>query len=303
MVVSIPRRATCAKAGAMVSERSEAAQDPERYLSALVRSLRERADPQALGIDLSGARRRRGLGLRQAEMAQLMGITETWYQKLESGSASWSERHVTAFAQILDLSAANRFVLYRLALGWLPESVRALSGVAEVQKAAIDSFAVPALLLDHVYKVRYRNPEMAELIPELVPGANWMTWILVSPIACRRLAQWEGEWAAPTLAQLRTAHALASTHLKPELDVLIDVVRLASPDLMARLWQQGVYRLTPAGETRRVRACGAPGETDCAEVSVRLGAFQPELSPGWHIYTMEPIDTPAARTRRRRSTI
>jgi hypothetical protein len=138
---------------------------------------------------------------------------------------------------------------------------------------------------------------MAELIPELVPGANWMTWILVSPIACKRLAQWEDEWAAPTLAELRTAHAAAARHLKPELEVLIDVARLASPDLTARLWDQGAYHQTLAGEQRRVRACGAPDDADCGEVTVRLGAYAPELSPGWHIYTMEPLDAPAARAR------
>ena len=283
----------------MVSERSEAAQNAQRYLPAFVRSLRERADPRALGVDVYGARRRRGSGLRQAEIARLMGITERWYQKLESGVASWSEQHVAAFARILDLPEADWFVLYRLALGWKPESVRALSGVSEAQTAAVDSFAVPALLLDHLYKVRYRNGEMAELIPELVPGANWMTWILVSPIACRRLAQWEDEWAGPTLAQLRTAHTLADTHLKPELEVLIDVVRLAAPDLVNRLWDHAAYYQTPAGEQRRVRAYGAPDEPDCGEVTVRLGAFAPELSPGWHIYTLEPLDAPAAHARRR----
>lgn len=282
----------------MVSERSEA-DDAERYLSMFVRSLRERADPRTLGVELSAARRRRTLGLRQAEMARLMGITERWYQKLESGAASWSEQHVAAFARTLQLSTAHRFVLYQLALGWTPDSVRARSGVSETLTEAVDSFAVPALLLDHVYKVRYRNREMAELIPELTPGANWMTWILVSPIACTRLARWEQEWAGPTLAQLRTAHAAAERHLKPELQVLIDVVRLASPDLMARLWDQAAFHLTPAGETRRVRACGAPDEPDSTEVTVRLGAFAPELSPGWRIYTMRPLDAPAAGATRR----
>jgi transcriptional regulator with XRE-family HTH domain len=282
----------------VVSERSEAVHDAGRYLPSFVRSLRERADPQVLGIQLYGARRRRGLGLRQAELARLMGITERWYQKLESGAAPWSEQQLAAFSRILNLPETDRFVLYQLALGWTPESVRALSGVSDAQKAAVDSFAVPALLLDHAYQVRYRNPAMADLIPELTPGANWMTWILASPIARRRLAQWE-QWATSTLAQLRTAHAAAAHHLKPELEVLIDVVHLASPDLVARLWDQGTFYLTPAGEQRRIRACGTGGEADCGEVTVRLEAFQLELSPGWRIYTMQPTEAPEAHARHR----
>lgn len=285
----------------VVSARGESG-DEERYLPAFVRALRERADPHALGIELYGARRRRRPGLTQAEAARLMQITETWFQKLESGAASWSEQRVAQFAQALDLSAEDRFVLYRLALGWTAESVRALSGVSEANKAATDSFAVPALLLDHVYAVRYRNGAMADLIPELTPGANWMTWILAAPLARERLARWELDWATPTLAQLRTAHALAEPHLKPELEVLIDVVRLASPDLVDRLWGQAAYYLTPAGEQRRVNIGDPVNGAEDEERTVLLWAAQTELSPGWRIYTMQPIDTRAARVRHRSRT-
>ena len=286
----------------MVSARSEWANDEERYLPAFVRSLRERADPHALGIELYGVRRRRRPGLTQAEMARLMQITDTWYQKLESGVAPWTERRVAQFSRILDLSAEDRFVLYRLAVGWTAESVRALSGVSEPNKVALDSFAVPGLLLDHVYTVRYRNGAMADLIPELVPGANWLTWILAAPLAHVRLASWERDWATPTLAQLRTAHAVAETHLRSELEVLIDVVRLASPRLMDEQWDQAAYYLTPAGEERRVNVGDPVDGAQREEAVVRLWAAQTELSPGWRIYTMEPIETPAARARRRSRT-
>lgn len=285
----------------MVSARSEWADGEERYLPAFVRSLRERADPRAVDIELYSGRRRRRSGLTQAEMARLMQITDTWYQKLESGAAPWSERRVAQFARILDLSAEDRFVLYRLAVGWPAESVRALSGVAEPNKVALDSFAVPALLLDDVYTVRYRNGVMADLIPELVPGANWMTWILAAPLARLRLAAWERDWATPTLAQLRTAHAVAAT-LKTELQVLIDVVRLASPQLMDRMWDQAAYYLTPAGEQRRINVGDPVDGAQREEAVVRLWAAQTELSSGWRVYTMEPIEAPAARARRRSRT-
>jgi len=265
--------------------------DPE--LPGFVRSLRERADPKALDIDLGGALRKRGLGLRQPEMARLMGISLSWYRRLESGNATWSERWVASFAQVLKLPTAERLVLYRRALGWQREAVLAMSGVAEANKTAVDTIRVPALLLDHGFKVRWRNIPAAQLLPELRPGDNWVLWILASPVARERLLDWESGWAMPTLALLRTAHALAQEHLRAELDVLVDVVRLGSP--VAGAWAEDLaYYLSPTGERRRLLTPDAAGEP-AREVTVRLWSAQPELSPGWRIYTLEPVDSARAR--------
>ncbi len=266
-------------------------------LTEFVKGQRERADPKALGIKLPGGRRARRQGLNQDEMARLMGVSEGWYRRLERGAAPWSERWVELFAKVLKLSTAERLVLYRLALDMTREAVLAISGVPEANRAAIDSFRVPALLLDHAYKVRWRNSAMATLLPELRPGDTLLTWILVSPAARERLADWETDWAVPTLAQLRTAYALTEDHLKPELEVIIDAVLLASP--VAHLWQRDqTYYLTPTGEHRRIRTLdAASGVRD--EVTVRLWTAQPELYPGWRVYTMEPIGRAASRGRSR----
>lgn len=266
-------------------------------LTEFVKGQRERADPKALGIDVSGVRRKRRQGLNQREIARAMEVSEPWYRKLESGDAPWSERWVAAFARVLKLSTAERVVLYRLALGMNRDAVLAISPVPEANRAAVDSFRVPALLLDHAYKVRWRNKPMAELLPELRPGDTLLTWILISPVARERLADWETDWAVPTLSQLRTAYALIEEHLKPELQTIVDAVLLASP--VAHLWERDqTYYLTPTGEHRRIRASAAAGEVP-DEVTVRLWTAQPELHPGWRIYTMEPIDRAPGRGWRR----
>ena len=77
------------------------------------------------------------------------------------------------------------------------------------------------------------------------------------------------------------------------------MVRLASPQLVARLWDQAAYYLTPAGEMRQINVGGdQSGGGDGEVVSVWLWAAQPELSTGWRVYTVQPLDRPPARTRR-----
>ena len=276
----------------------EALEDDARYLADFVKGLRERADPTALGIEVFGRRRRDG-GLRQAEMARLMHISETWYQKLESGRRTWTQPLADAFAEILKLSTAERLVLYKRALGQEPEAVLASGGVSEANRAAIDTFRVPALLMDHTFKVRYHNRLMTHLLPPLRPGLNLISWILVSPIARELLVEWEHDWALSALAQLRTAWMLTDTELRRELDVIVDVARLVVPDLWER---DHLYYLTPTGEKRRIKIHSDTGDQPPREVAVRLWSAEPDLYPGWKVLTMQPLGRQPLRIRPRRAT-
>jgi transcriptional regulator with XRE-family HTH domain len=280
-----------------VDAHDEAFEDDARYLGDFVKGLRERADPVALGIEVFGRRRRNG-GLRQSEMARLMRISETWYQKLESGRRPWSERLAAAFAEILKLSTAERLVLYKRALGQEPEAVLASGGVSEPNRAAIDTFRVPALLMDHSFKVRYHNQLMNYLLPPLRPGLNLISWIVASPIARELLVEWERDWALSALAQLRTAWMLTDAELRRELDVIVDVARLVVP----HLWERDhLYYLTPTGEKRRIKVYSTTDDEPPREVAVRLWSAEPDLYPGWKILTMQPLGRQPLRARRRRA--
>ncbi|WP_276353491.1 helix-turn-helix transcriptional regulator [Cohnella caldifontis] len=84
-------------------------------LSAFLRAKRARIDPESAGFAVGG--RRRTAGLRREEVAQLAGVSTTWYTWLEQG------RNIRMSAQVLDcISAAlqltvdERKYLHALAL-------------------------------------------------------------------------------------------------------------------------------------------------------------------------------------------
>lgn len=273
-------------------------------LPGLIREFRERADPKALGIDLGSARRARRQGLRQSEMAHLMGISTEWYRQLETGAAAWSEARLAGFARILKLSEAERFVLIKSA-GWEPppeppESVRAAAGVLEADRAAVEATEDPALLLDRTFKVRVRNSAMGDLLPELQPGDNLMSWILASPVAQERLVNWLADWAIPTAAWLRTVRAVTERHLRRDLDVVLDVVQLANQDVAPQLWEEGhEFILTPTNQRGRVRVDNPERDGVHEEVTVRLWTSTPDFSPGWKILTMQPVERLDTRAQAR----
>src|ERR1700678_1163507 len=87
--------------------------DPEA-LGQLLRSRRERLAPADVGLP-EGSRRRTA-GLRREEVAQLAGVSTTYYTFLEQGrDIRPSPQVLTALADALRLSAAEKAQLFELA--------------------------------------------------------------------------------------------------------------------------------------------------------------------------------------------
>ena len=88
--------------------------DPALSLGAFLRSLRERQTPAAHGL-VSGPRRRTP-GLRREEVAQICGLSATWYTWIEQGrEVSVSPATLARLAGGLRLSRAERSYLFELA--------------------------------------------------------------------------------------------------------------------------------------------------------------------------------------------
>src|SRR6202035_1067361 len=86
----------------------------QRELGDFVRAQREKLKPAAFG--LPGAGRRRTPGLRREEVAQLCGLSVTWYTWLEQGrEVSVSPTAVARLANALRLGRAERAYLFELA--------------------------------------------------------------------------------------------------------------------------------------------------------------------------------------------
>ncbi|HTW50882.1 MAG TPA: helix-turn-helix transcriptional regulator, partial [Stellaceae bacterium] len=86
-----------------------------RELADFVRAQRERVAPAAVGLP-AAARRRRTPGLRREEVAELAGLSTTWYTWIEQArEVSVSPSALARLAQALRLDGAQRAYLFELA--------------------------------------------------------------------------------------------------------------------------------------------------------------------------------------------
>jgi transcriptional regulator with XRE-family HTH domain len=106
---------------------------PERLaLHDLLTTARNRLTPQEAGLGLSGLRR--VPGLRQSEVAELVGVSTRWYERFEQGAPNrrFSVEFVQRVAEVLRLNDRERATLFRLSV---PE-VRV--AVEQVERSAQD---------------------------------------------------------------------------------------------------------------------------------------------------------------------
>lgn len=87
---------------------------PGAGLGAMIRTWRNRLPPSAAGLPV--VRKRRAVGLRREELADLAGVSVDYVVRLEQGRATTPSASVVAsLARALQLSTAERDHLYRLA--------------------------------------------------------------------------------------------------------------------------------------------------------------------------------------------
>src|ERR1700756_413236 len=122
---------------------------PALSLSAFLRALRERQSPAEFG--LAAGPRRRTPGLRREEVAQLCGISPTWYTWIEQGrDVSVSATALSRLGDALRLTPAERHYVFALA-GKHDSRGGRIPGDAPVPtalRATVDALALPAYVLD-----------------------------------------------------------------------------------------------------------------------------------------------------------
>src|SRR5579863_8812535 len=119
-----------------------------RELGDFIRAQRERVTPAAVG--LVAARRRRTPGLRREEVAELSGLSTTWYTWVEQGrDVSMSPGALARLAQALRLGRAQRQYLFELAGRRDPDP--GAGGIDELPpavSACVATIDAPAYILD-----------------------------------------------------------------------------------------------------------------------------------------------------------
>ncbi|ASG21097.1 helix-turn-helix transcriptional regulator [Nitrospirillum viridazoti] len=219
-----------------------------RELGEFVRAQRERLSPAALG--LAPGPRRRTPGLRREELAQLSGVSVTWYTWIEQGrDVSISPAALGRLAVALRLSAAERAYLFDLAGKRDPDG--AAAGEDAPVPAALDALVrgvpYPAYLLDRQWNALAWNAAAARLfIGWLDHGEdrNQLRYLFLAPAAQALIPDW-AERARRVVAEFRVDY---SHHLNdPGMRALVTDLSQRSP-LFADLWHAHTVTARAGGE-------------------------------------------------------
>jgi transcriptional regulator with XRE-family HTH domain len=208
-----------------------------RELGNFVRAHRERLTPVSVG--LIAARRRRTPGLRREELAELAGLSTTWYTWIEQGrDVSVSPSALARLAQSLRLDRAQRAYLFELAGKRDPDPGASDAGaLPPVITACVAAIEAPAYVLDRGWNAEAWNAPAERLFIGWLDRdgeRNLLRFIFLVAGARTLICDWERR-ARRVVAEFR-AHCGA--HLDdPELRRLIDELRHTSPDF-AQMWEQ-----------------------------------------------------------------
>jgi transcriptional regulator with XRE-family HTH domain len=220
-------------------------------LGDFLRAQRARLTPETFGF--SGGRRRTP-GLRREEMAQLCGMSATWYTWIEQGrDVSASPSALARLARILSLSSAERAYLFALAGKADPSSTFDTNhDVPGALTASLAAIALPAYVLDRTWTARAWNARAERLFVGWLDDANaaisgdrnLLRYVFLSDLARRLIRDWP-ERARRVVAEFR---ADAGRHLDdPPIAALIDELS-AKSDAFARLWNEHAVLGREGGE-------------------------------------------------------
>jgi transcriptional regulator with XRE-family HTH domain len=211
--------------------------DQRRLLGAFLRRRREQLRAADVGLPASRSERRRTPGLRREEMAEICGMSPTWYAWIEQGrDISVSSAALARLAAAMRLTPAERSYLFELTRKRdpsQPPSRRA--GEDEPSPAlrdALNAMTAPAYLLDRLWRARAWNEPAARLFSDWLGSGEpcLLNYVFLNGAARLFIVDWENR-ARRLAAELR-----ADTGRRPDdaaLRALVDGLRTASPDFAA----------------------------------------------------------------------
>jgi transcriptional regulator with XRE-family HTH domain len=210
-------------------------------LGRFLRARRDLLSPAQVGVRVVG--RRRAPGLRRDEVAELAGVSEAYYVRLERGrDTSPSPQVVDALARALQLDRDARRHLCELA--GVPAPLDSAPSLADAVPAGVemvvDQWLGPAIAADDSGLVLRANRLARALSPANEPGVNGYRSLFLDP-AMRPL--YAEEWdrvAAEVVAGLRAV--AGSRPEDPILRSLIGELAIAS-EAFRELWAR--YEVRP----------------------------------------------------------
>lgn len=228
--------------GADVARRQE--------LATFLRTRRARLPPADLG--LPQGTRRRTPGLRREEVAELIGVSPSWYTKLEQGlDIRVSSRLLRRLANTLRLTAVERVQLYRLGL---PEAanpdVPVPEDVLPAVQTMIDGLGLsPAFILTPRGEYIGSNQAARAFFGDFETFAGPERNLLLSLFLHQPVRQYLPDWwesARQQVALFRATYARNAND--PYIQALVGRLLKESPEFR-ELWNN--YDL-PVGPSRRI---------------------------------------------------
>ena len=214
--------------------------EQRRALGDFVRAQRERTAPESLGLPPGS--RRRTPGLRREELAQLCGLSTTWFTWIEQGrDVSVSPSALARLASSLRLGRAERAYLFDIAGKRDPDQAAddANASIAPAVLACVETIRSPAYILDRTWTARSWNAKARHLFAGWLDAPdehryNLLRFIFLTPSARTLICDWEAR-ARRVAAEFRAA---CSAHFNdPTLHALIAELREGSREF-AQFWEQ-----------------------------------------------------------------
>jgi transcriptional regulator with XRE-family HTH domain len=217
-------------------------------LSAFLKSKRAKISPESIGITTGS--RRRTPGLRREEVAQLAGVSTTWYTWLEQGrNIRMSASVLDCISNALQLTADERKYVYALSL---ESGVGALS-IKEEQSEISPSLKVimnelqfcPTIITDRRYYIVGWNEAAAHVFLDFeqvpIEERNMISLLFARKELQRLAVNWD-HFIKGFLAIFR---AYYGQYMEDKwYDQFIAEMKLAHPDF-DHLWQQSEVKTAP----------------------------------------------------------
>ncbi len=218
-----------------------------KELGEFLQVLRQRSAPEEFGFPLGS--RRRTKGLRREEVAQLAGISPTWYTWIEQGrEVNVSAEALDRLAQVMKLSRSERDYLFDIAGRRDPKATHTEEdSVPEALVAMLTDIRIPAYIMGRYWDVLAWNDAASELFvgwldrksrsksqSKTTPLPNLLRYVFQIPEAQLFVENWE------VRARRLTAEFRADCRSRldePGVQQLVTELIQSSPEF-ARFWQQ-----------------------------------------------------------------
>jgi transcriptional regulator with XRE-family HTH domain len=210
-------------------------------LAEFLQAMRQRGSPEEFGFP-SGSRRRTQ-GLRREEVAQLAGISATWYTWIEQArEINVSSEALDRLATALKLSKTERSYLFDMAdRRDLQAHQSEVDTAPETLVSILSQIQVPAYIMGRTWDILAWNQAATQLFTGLLDIAwpegqhpNLLRFVFSNPAAKQFVVNWEMR-SRRLVAEFRAD--CRSRLEEPEVKQLVDELSNSSPEF-ERFWKQ-----------------------------------------------------------------